>query len=165
MGLKIGGTEMKKITTGDIFVLTFIVLFIIMFGFVVNQNVRLKQERQELKDKIQELNREIGEYRAMDSFWEDYMDLLDEIYQGKINEAVLEERVKWLEYNNIYDEGNKIEDLQEQIEMQSLYYELKMDYYEERYGVDLDATPEDFELYLYDNYRELYDYLVEEEMK
>ena len=52
--------------------------------------------------------------------------------------------------------------LQEQVEMQSLYYELKMDYYEERYSIDLDATPEDFELYLYDNYRELYDYLVEE---
>ena len=43
------------------------------------------------------------------------------------------------------------------------YYELKMNYYEERYGVDLDDTPEDFEKFLYDNYRELYDYM--EEMK
>ena len=61
----------------------------------------------------------------------------------------------------IIDRGNKIEDLQEQVEMQELYYELKMDYYEERYGVDLDDTPEDFEKFLYDNYRELYDYMEE----
>ena len=51
---------------------------------------------------------------------------------------------------------------QEQVEMQSLYNELKLDYYEERYGVDLDDTPEDFEKFLYNNYPELYDYLVEE---
>ena len=61
----------------------------------------------------------------------------------------------------IIDRGNKIKDLQEQVEMQELYYELKMNYYEERYGVDLDDTPEDFEKFLYDNYRELYDYLEE----
>jgi len=63
----------------------------------------------------------------------------------------------------IVDRGNKIKDLQEQVEMQELYYELKMNYYEERYGVDLDDMPEDFEKFLYDNYRELYDYM--EEMK
>ena len=57
----------------------------------------------------------------------------------------------------------ELENLTEQVEMQELYYELKMDYYEERYGVDLDDTPEDFEKFLYDNYRELYDYLAEVE--
>jgi len=61
----------------------------------------------------------------------------------------------------IVDRGNKIKDLQEQVEMQELYYELKMNYYEDRYGVDLDDMPEDFEKFLYDNYRELYDYLEE----
>ena len=61
----------------------------------------------------------------------------------------------------IIDRGNKIKDLQEQVEMQELYYELKMNYYEERYGVDLDDMPEDFEKFLYDNYRELYDYIEE----
>ena len=55
---------------------------------------------------------------------------------------------------------NQLEKLKEQVEMQSLYNELKLDYYEERYGVDLDDTPEDFEKFLYDNYRELYNYLV-----
>ncbi|NCC55425.1 MAG: hypothetical protein EOM11_08105 [Erysipelotrichia bacterium] len=52
-----------------------------------------------------------------------------------------------------------IDKLEEQVEMQSLYYELKMDYYEELHGVDLDDTPEDFEKFLYDNYPELYDYV------
>lgn len=56
---------------------------------------------------------------------------------------------------------NKLKELNTQVEMMELYYELKLDYYEERYGVDLDDTPEDFMKYIYDNYRELYDYLVE----
>ena len=51
--------------------------------------------------------------------------------------------------------------LQEQVEMQELYYEVKLDYFEERYNIDLDDTPEDFEKFLYDNYRELYDYMEE----
>ena len=53
--------------------------------------------------------------------------------------------------------------IKEQVEMQSLYNELKLDYYEERYGVDLDDTPEDFEKFLYNNYRELYNYMEDKE--
>ena len=56
---------------------------------------------------------------------------------------------------------NELEKLNKQVEMQELYYEVKLDYYEERYNIDLDDTPEDFVQYIYDNYRELYDYLVE----
>ncbi len=56
---------------------------------------------------------------------------------------------------------NKLKELNEQVEMMELYYELKLDYYEERYGVDLDDTPEDFVKFIYDNYRKLYNYLVE----
>ena len=59
---------------------------------------------------------------------------------------------------------NKLKELNTQVEMMELYYELKLDYYEEQYGVDLDDTPEDFMKYIYDNYRELYDY-IKEEMK
>ena len=53
-----------------------------------------------------------------------------------------------------------VDKLEEQVEMQSLYYELKMDYYEERYNIDLDDTPNDFILYLYENYPELHEYLM-----
>lgn len=65
----------------------------------------------------------------------------------------------------VISKENELEKLKEQAEMQSLYNELKLDYYEERYGVDLDDTPEDFLKFLYDNYRELYDYLVDVELK
>ena len=61
----------------------------------------------------------------------------------------------------IISKENQLEKLKEQVEMQSLYNELKLDYYEERYGVDLDDTPEDFKKFLYDNYRELYNYMEE----
>jgi len=57
---------------------------------------------------------------------------------------------------------NKLKELNKQVEMMELYYELKLDYYEERYGFDLDSNPEDFVKFIYDNYRELYDYLKEE---
>lgn len=57
----------------------------------------------------------------------------------------------------IISKEKQLEKLKEQVEMQSLYNELKLDYYEERYDVDLDDTPEDFKKFLYDNYRELYD--------
>lgn len=59
------------------------------------------------------------------------------------------------------DMKNEFEKLNTRAEMMELYYELKLDYYEEQYGVDLDDTPDDFVKFLYDNYRELYDYLVE----
>ena len=60
------------------------------------------------------------------------------------------------------DMKNELEELNERVEMMELYYELKLDYYEELYGFDLDDTPDDFVEFLYDNYRELYNYLMEE---
>lgn len=65
--------------------------------------------------------------------------------------------------NATADMKNESEKLKTHAEMMELYYELKLDYYEEQYGVDLDDTPEDFVEFLYDNYRELYNYLVEKE--
>ena len=56
-----------------------------------------------------------------------------------------------------------IDKLEEQVAMQELYYEVKLDYFEERYNIDLDETPNDFILYLYENYPELYEYLMEVE--
>lgn len=138
---------MKKITLGDVIISTVIVLFIIAFGLLSQQNVRLKQERQELKDEIQELNREIGEYQAMDSFWEDYIDLLDEIYQGKINEAVLEERIYWLEYHNGYEEDY----VQQMYDTFEDLIEVMIEYYET-------TTQEvSLETYVAQNYPVLYD--------
>ena len=116
---------MKKITLGNVIISIAFVLFIIAFVLIAQQNERLKQERQELKDEIQELNREIGELQAMDSFWEEYIDLLDEIYQGKINEAVLQERVKWLEeyQGPIVSQQQMYDDFEELIEIIIYYYE------------------------------------------
>jgi hypothetical protein len=59
------------------------------------------------------------------------------------------------------DMNNESEKLKTHAEMMELYYELKLDYYEELYGFDLDSNPDDFVEFLYDNYRELYDYLME----
>ena len=110
--------------SGNWIFITIFALLTMIVGFTSQQNVRLKQEREELKNEIQELNREIGEYEAMDSFWEDYIDLLDEIYQGKINEAVLQERVKWLEQKETQiDTQQMYDDFEELIDIIIYYYE------------------------------------------
>ena len=150
---------MKKIIFVDVVILIFIVLIVITFSLMSQQNVRLKQEREELKDKIQELNREIGEYQAMEDFYWEFTDLLDEIYQGKINEAVLNERVHWLKY---LDELRDDYVTQEYYELyvnqlkddMELFAEVIVDYYED---TDQSMTLEE---YTAQNYPALYDRIM-----
>lgn len=120
---------MNKITLGDVFFLTILTVFVIAFGLITQTNVRLKQERQELKDEVKELNQYIGQLQN-DLVWtEDYFDLIEEIYEGKINEAVLEERVKQLENRNMpsdnYDAyvNQILADFDDAIEITIYYYE------------------------------------------
>jgi len=138
---------MKRIILRDVIISTVIVLFVIAFAVLSQQNVRVKQENQKLKDEIQELNREIGEYQVMDSFWEDYIDLLDEIYEGKINEAVLEERIYWLESNDVY-EGDYVQQMYDTFED---LIEVMIEYYETT------AQEVSLEAYVARNYPALYD--------
>ena len=70
-----------------------LILLVLSTFAVVSSNRTIHSKNEHIKN----LNREIGEYQAMESFWEDYIDLMVDIYEGKIREAVLEERVKWLE--------------------------------------------------------------------
>lgn len=59
------------------------------------------------KDReIAELNQTIGEYKINEEWFYDYVDVLEEIYEGKINEAVLEERIYWLERDNTFNDDN-----------------------------------------------------------
>ena len=126
---------------------------IVFIVFTVFVGVRVDQKNEIIdiqEQKIQDLNREIGEYQAMDSFWEEYMDLLDEIYQGKINEAVLEERVYWLQYTNIYDEDyvqQMYDDFEDLLEVFIEYYETT------NQEVSLD-------MYVAQNYPALYDRIM-----
>lgn len=83
----------KSLIIGIVGLLGLLVLLVLSTFAVVTSNQTIHSKNEQIK----ELNREIGEYQAMESFWEDYIDLIGDIYEGKINEAVLEERVKWLE--------------------------------------------------------------------
>jgi len=79
----------------------FLVITGILFMFLITtkyyQAISLNKEL--YQDNL-ELNQEIGEYEATVEWLEDYLDLLDEIYAGKINEAILKERIEWLEKEN-----------------------------------------------------------------
>jgi len=86
---------MKKLRERTLWFTTATSIFMVIMVFVVLYNQRVLMIRQE--QEIAELNQTIGEYRINEEWFDDYIELLDEIYQGKINEAVLEERVKWLE--------------------------------------------------------------------
>ena len=84
----------NKINKSLIIGIVGLLILLVMSTFAVvssNRTIHSKNKR------IEDLNKEIGEYQATESFLEDYIDLIGDIYKGKINEAVLEERVKWLE--------------------------------------------------------------------
>lgn len=135
---------------------------IVFIVFTVFVGVRVDQKNEIIdiqKQKIQELNREIGEYQTMDSFWEEYMGLLDEVYDGKVKVAVLEERVHWLKYlDELRDDYvtqeyyefyvNQLKDDME------LLAEVIVDYYED---TDQSMTLEE---YTAQNYPALYDRIM-----
>lgn len=126
---------MNKITLGDVFLLTVLTILVIAFSLITQENVRVKQERQELKYEIQELNRDIGQFQNDLAWMEDYLELIEEIYKGKINEAILKERVKQLEnaknekltndiYNYYYDYINQLlYDFDDALEITIYYFE------------------------------------------
>lgn len=120
---------MNKITLGDVFLLTVLTILVIAFSLITKENVRLKQERQELKDEIQTQYQDIGQLQNDLAWMDDYIDLIVEIYEGKINEAVLEERVKQLENGNMLSDNydayvNRIlADFDDALEITIYYYE------------------------------------------
>jgi uncharacterized coiled-coil protein SlyX len=69
----------------------------LLLGYTMVYATKLEDKVTKQEQEIAELNQTIGEYRINEEWFEEYFDLLEEVYKGKINEAVLEERVKWLE--------------------------------------------------------------------
>ena len=134
----------------------FIALFAITMGsaFIRRGNTIIEQEQ-----KIQKLNREIGEYQATEDFYWDFVDLLDEVYDGKVKEAVLEERVYWLKYLSELQEENVTQEYYELYVNQlkddmELLAEVIVDYYED---TDQSMTLEE---YTAKNYPALYDRIM-----
>ena len=126
---------MKDETVGIIALL--VLLFLIASSaFLLIQNFRLKQEEKNLNDMITHLNKKIGEYQATEDFYWDFMNLLDEVYDSKVKEAVLEERVYWLKYlselqeENVTQEYYKLYVNQLKDDME-LLVEVIVDYYED----------------------------------
>lgn len=71
-------------------------------GFIIGLYISSSQIKRQ-QAQIEELNQVIGEYRYNEAWFEDYVDVLEEIYEGKIENAVLEERIYWLEKDNTLD--------------------------------------------------------------
>ena len=123
---------MKKLRESTLWFITTTSIFIVVMICVVLYNQRVLMIRQE--QEIAELNQTIGEYRINEEWFEDYIDLLDEIYQGKINEAILEERVKQLENSqnenvpiDIYDDFWLVEIVsREPFGENQYYYQIKV---------------------------------------
>ena len=118
---------MKKLRESTLWFITTASISIVVMVCVVLYNQRVLMIRQE--QEIAELNQTIGEYRINEAWFEDYIDLLEEVYEGKINEAVLEERVRQLENGNlqseIYDDFvyQLLADFDDAIEITIYYYE------------------------------------------
>lgn len=96
---------MRKILTEISIVAIFAFLVSILFFQVLTVRKTIDENNQ-LQQKVDYLNQTIGEYRNNEEWLEDYIDVLEDIYEGKINEAVLEERIYWLERDNTFNENN-----------------------------------------------------------
>lgn len=149
---------MKKLRERTLWFITTTSIFMVVMVCVVLYNQRVFMIRQE--QEIAELNQEIGEYRMNEAWFEDYVDVLEEIYKGRTNEAVLEERIYWINKINdiftdnslgvIYNEeyvDQMLDDLDDLIEIIIFYYE------ETDQVVDL-------ETYIKTNYPALYDRIM-----
>ena len=138
-----------KIELSLIFVITwFLILSVVFAVVIINRNKTIHSKNEQIKD----LNREIGEYQAMESIWEDYIYLIVDIYEVKINEAVLEERVKWLENKNSnYYDAKFVETLMDDVET---FTEYLISY------VKLNGTDNGFEEWLIKNDKPLYDKMM-----
>ena len=111
---------MKKLRERTLWFITTTSIFIVVMVCVVLYNQRVIMVRQE--QEIAELNQTIGEYRINEEWFEDYIDLLEEVYEGKINEAILEERLKNQPNNEKYIE-QILDDLELLMELQQHYYQ------------------------------------------
>lgn len=135
----------------------FIVALLLLF-----QNMNLRKTNQEYANRNDELNREIGEYKAMEDFYWEYTKLLDEIYRGKINEAVLEERIKWLEqYTEWLEERETVSDGYTQEEMyevieEMIYLMLEVNT-DEMLDVDYNEKTKIFVIIQYNQYGKVFD--------
>ncbi len=128
---------MKKLRESTLWFTTILSIFMVVFVCVAlyNKRVLLDNQRELMlrqEQEIAELNQTIGEYRINEAWFEDYIDIIVEIYEGRINEAILEERVRQLENakneklpNSIYDDyvNQIIDDLDDAIEITIYYYE------------------------------------------
>ncbi len=111
---------MKKLRERTLWFITTTSIFFVYIVCVVLYNQRVLMIRQE--QEIAELNQTIGEYRINEEWFEDYIDLLEEVYEGKINKAILEERLKNQPNNEKYIE-QILDDLELLMELQQHYYQ------------------------------------------
>lgn len=142
---------MRKILTeiGIIAILAFLVSILFLQVLTVRKTI---DENNQLKQKVDYLNQEIGLYENNEEWFEDYIELIEEIYEGKINEAVLEERIYWLEKDNInYYDAEFVETLMDDVET---FTEYLISY------VKLNGTDNGFEAWLIKNDKPLYDKMM-----
>lgn len=99
---------MKKDKSDKVFGWIFAILLTILALIVIWVNFRNSNYISDLERANEKLKIENAEYQQAQDYLEEFLDLIDEIYEGKINEAVLEERIKWLEnYTEMLEEENQ----------------------------------------------------------
>lgn len=72
---------------GEIIILLLSIILVIITVISVN---KVEKENIELREAV-------AEYQVSEDWFDDYLDVMEAIYESKMNEAVLEERIKWLE--------------------------------------------------------------------
>ena len=63
--------------------------------------LKLEEEIELYEDEVRDLHQTIGEYKTNESWYEDFIDVIIEVKNQEMQNAVLEERIYWLEQEPI----------------------------------------------------------------
>lgn len=98
-------TEQNKVIKlsdliGQIIIASLTIIFVIIALIVVN---KLDKENQQLREAV-------AEYQTSEDWFDDYLDIIGELYEQGIDNAVLEERIKWLERTEVINPQQMYDD-------------------------------------------------------
>ena len=96
-------------------------LIVILFMQIIAVN-NVEKNNRDLKNKIEYLELRVEFYQNNEAWFEDYIDLLEVVWEKEIEVAVLEERLKNQPSNEEYIE-QIIDDFELVVELQQHYYQ------------------------------------------
>jgi len=127
-----------------------LIVILVMQVIAVRKSIKINTG---LKNEIEYLELQIELYRNNEEWFEDYMDILGDTWEREVEIAVLKERIVWLNKYKETSEFNK-EYADQMYEDLETYLSAMIDY------VEVHGNLDDFNNYFLNNYKEIYDRIL-----